>query len=256
VVWLRKSSAIDPSPSSLAILGWVLLELGDSDGAEHWISRAYEMDPEEYYANNALRALALFRGDDATARVYEEKIYEIRPEDELTLTFLRDRKIREGRYAEARALYEEHYPELLVEGDPRVDRHNVRNAVDLAFVLDKVGEREQSELLRERSLEQLRSAPRMGIRGSGISDARIHIQRGKKQEALLALREAVDEGYRVGWWWEIKLKPDFEPLHDEPEFQAMLAEIEADMAAQLAHVREMERNGELEPVPEIPATTQ
>ena len=31
---------------------------------------------------------------------------------------------------------------------------------------------------------------------------------------------------------------------------------EADMAAQLARVREMERNGELEPIPEVSATTQ
>ena len=30
----------------------------------------------------------------------------------------------------------------------------------------------------------------------------------------------------------------------------MIAEIEADMAVQLARVREMERNGELEPIPE------
>ena len=42
-------------------------------------------------------------------------------------------------------------------------------------------------------------------------------------------------------------------LHDEPEYQAMVAEIEADMAAQLARVREMERNGELEPIPEMAA---
>jgi hypothetical protein len=34
-----------------------------------------------------------------------------------------------------------------------------------------------------------------------------------------------------------------------------MAEIEADMAAQLERVREMERNGELEPIPEISATT-
>jgi hypothetical protein len=38
------------------------------------------------------------------------------------------------------------------------------------------------------------------------------------------------------------------------EFQAMVAEIEADMAAQLERVREMERNGELEPIPEVSAT--
>ncbi len=41
---------------------------------------------------------------------------------------------------------------------------------------------------------------------------------------------------------------------DDPEFQAMVAEIEADMAKQLARVREMERNGELEPIPEVSAT--
>ncbi len=33
------------------------------------------------------------------------------------------------------------------------------------------------------------------------------------------------------------------------------AEIKAAMAAQLARVREMERNGELEPIPEISVTT-
>ena len=54
----------------------------------------------------------------------------------------------------------------------------------------------------------------------------------------------------------LKQDPILEPLHDEPEFQAMIAEIETDMAAQLARVREMERNGELEPIPEISAATQ
>jgi hypothetical protein len=46
---------------------------------------------------------------------------------------------------------------------------------------------------------------------------------------------------------------NLESLHDDPEYQAMVAEIEADMATQLARVREIERNGELEPIPEIAA---
>ena len=50
--------------------------------------------------------------------------------------------------------------------------------------------------------------------------------------------------------------PSPESLHDEPEYQAMVAEIEADMAQQLARVREMERNGELEPIPEVPTATE
>ncbi len=69
-----------------------------------------------------------------------------------------------------------------------------------------------------------------------------------------ALRLAIDEGWRVMWWQFLKHDLSLESLHDEPEFQAMVAEIEADMAAQLARVREMERNGELEPIPEVSAT--
>ncbi len=55
---------------------------------------------------------------------------------------------------------------------------------------------------------------------------------------------------------DLERSSNLESLRDEPEFQAMVAEIEADMAAQLAHVREMERNGELEPIPDVSATIQ
>jgi hypothetical protein len=72
---------------------------------------------------------------------------------------------------------------------------------------------------------------------------------------LSALRQAIDEGWREGWWLWFQ-KPDLESLHDEPEFQAMVAEIEADMAAQLARVREMERNGELESISEVSTAIQ
>ena len=41
-----------------------------------------------------------------------------------------------------------------------------------------------------------------------------------------------------------------------PDVQKGLVKVEADMAAQLARVREMERNGELEPIPEISAVAQ
>ena len=64
---------------------------------------------------------------------------------------------------------------------------------------------------------------------------------------------------RVGaldWWYFLKFDPTLESLHDEPEYQAIVAEIEADMAAQLARVREMERNGELEPIPGDPTLRQ
>ncbi len=104
--------------------------------------------------------------------------------------------------------------------------------------------------------ERLGPRPRLGDWGYGIADVQIYTLQGDKQKALSALRQAIDEGWRSSWWYFLKYDPILESLHDEPEFQAMVAEIEADMAAQLARVREMERNGELEPIPDISATTQ
>ena len=86
-----------------------------------------------------------------------------------------------------------------------------------------------------------------------MADVKIYAIRGDKQKALSALRQAIDEGWRSLWWYLLKQDPSLESLHDEPEYQAMVAEIEADMAEQLERVREMERNGELEPIPELAA---
>ncbi len=52
------------------------------------------------------------------------------------------------------------------------------------------------------------------------------------------------------WWFFLDQDPNLDSIRDEPEFQAMVAEIKADIAAQLERVREMEANGELEPIPD------
>jgi len=77
----------------------------------------------------------------------------------------------------------------------------------------------------------------------------IYALQGDKQKALSALRQAIDEGWRDSWRYSLEHDSALESLHDEPEFQAMIAEIEADMAAQLERVREMERRGKLVPTP-------
>ena len=45
------------------------------------------------------------------------------------------------------------------------------------------------------------------------------------------------------------VEPIYEPLWELPEFQSVMAEVKADMATQLARVREMERRGELTLIP-------
>jgi tetratricopeptide (TPR) repeat protein len=255
VVWARKGIALDlGNPQYPAILGFIFLNLGDPSKAEFWINRSIKLGPENSIPNFAMHALHLYRGDEAAALDYARRTVAADPN--FVPVILRDSEIKAGRYPEARTMYEKRHPELLDGGDSTVDGSNWRAAIALALVLAKTGEQEHADLLLNRSLEYIQRHPRLGWLGYGIADVQIYALQGKKQKALAALRQAIDEGWRSIWGYYLKNDLNLESLHDEPEFQAMVAEIEADMAAQLARVREMERNGELEPIPEASAAIQ
>jgi tetratricopeptide (TPR) repeat protein len=247
VVWFAKGISLDPgNPQYSTFLGLLFLDLADFERAESWIERSLELGPESSLPNAAMHALHLNRGDEAAALDYARRVIALDPRSVWALFPLRDQELRAGRYTEARALYEESYPELLNESGPTIDGSNWGAAIDLALVLSKTGEQEHANLLLNRSFQHIQILPRLGRNGYGIADVRIYALRGDKQKAFSALREAIDEGWRgYDWRYYLVHDPSLESLHDEPEYQAMIAEIEADMAAQLARVREMERRGEL-----------
>jgi tetratricopeptide (TPR) repeat protein len=233
----------------------LFMDLGDPDQAEHWIHRSIELGPESYIANVGMQLLYLYRGDEVAALDYGRKADELGTiwSDQASFTLIADHEMRVGRSSEARAVYEENYPELLGTDAPNVDFVNYQAAIDVALILSRTGEQERADLLLELAFERIQTLPRLGRWGYGVAYVKIYALQGEKQKALAALRQAIDEGWRAYWWYYLKYDPTLESLHDEPEFQAIIAEIEADMAAQLARVREMERNGELEPIPELAA---
>ena len=72
---------------------------------------------------------------------------------------------------------------------------------------------------------------------------------GVVERAVVEIRRGIDAGWRALWWFYFDHYNVFESLRNEPEFQAMRAEVAADLAAQLARVRELEASGEI-PAPE------
>ncbi|MCH7643904.1 MAG: hypothetical protein IH974_03640 [Myxococcales bacterium] len=259
VRWFRKGVSVDPGNLGFAFLGWVFLDLGDLDRAEYWIERSTELAPEGFYPNLATELLHLYRGDLPAALEYGRRAFGT--EDPWAFQYhsfepVRIHEMRAGRYLEARAAFEKIAPELLNEDSPEIGTRNYRVAIDLALILSKTGEQQRADRLLGDSLQYIQRIPRLGDGGYGVADVQIYALQGEKQKALSTLQRAIDEGCCESWWYYLKFDPTLEPLHDEPEFQAMVIEIEADMAAQLARVREMERNGELEPIPEVSATTQ
>ncbi len=255
IVGYAKALSIDPGATrDLSDLGRLYLDLGDPIEAERWIRRSNELSSESLDTNAAMQLLELYRGAETEALEHARKAFSIHPYvvfDVGALEFLRDHELRAGRNLEARALYEKSYPELFDVGDPAVDRRNYKAAIGLALIRSRAGEHKQADLLLDRSLEQMQAIPRLGFPGFGIADVQIYAVRGERAKALAALRQAIDEGWRGFWWYYLEHDLSLAPLHAEPEFRAMVAELEADMAAQLERVREMQRNGKLAEIPEI-----
>ena len=254
VVSFRKAIALDPGQaSSPRKLGFIYMNLGDTFKAEEWLRISAIVQPLFFLSDMIMEPLYLHRGDEEEALVYARKNIEIESRGPYTLRTLRNHDLRAGRDVEARAQYEQAYPELFQGGEPDIDGGNYLAAIDLSLVLIRNGELERANLLLSRSLEYLPSIPRLGGmgRGYGISDVTIYALQGKTDAALSALRKAIDNGWRSGWWFYLEHDPALDSIRDEPEFQAMLAKIKADMAAQLERVRAMEASGELEPIPDI-----
>ncbi len=193
--------------------------------------------------------LSWYRGQDSDALDYARKALTISPGWGFYLLTRHD--LRAGRYAEARARYAKSYPALLIEDEPTIDQTNFEDAIPLAYVLTKTGEQGRANLLLACALTYIQTIPRLGgwEVGYEISDVQIYALQGQTARALAALREAIDAGWRLWWWFYLEHDPTLESIHDEPEFQAMVAEIRADMAEQLARLQEREANGELAPIP-------
>ena len=60
---------------------------------------------------------------------------------------------------------------------------------------------------------------------TSIDLARVLVRRGKHDEALSVLQDALDQGGLTSHAGQIEPEPDFMPLHADPRFEALVAEL-------------------------------
>ena len=151
-----------------------------------------------------------------------------------------------GDFETAREYAEISDPDFTADADPSIDRMNVADIVRYAYILQKLGEKQRAATLLAAALPVAQGLPRMGLAGHGIRDVQILALQGKAFEALTALRESIDEGFRgtvMSNGWPMSLDPYLESIRAKPEFHAMANEIAEAVAVMRDRATDAEATG-------------
>jgi len=248
----EKSVALDPdSPVSTMLLAMLYQALGDDASYDRVLRPAEERWPDNAFVNVWVAWRDLRDGDRNAAERHARRALEANPRESAALSLLGVIDYRQGRYAESAARYRKVYPELF-SAAPRVEASNFMAAIDMVPALQKLGKTDESLALlaaSERVMAKLPLLPLYSVGGFGRApnDARALALRGRKQEALTALRAAERAGWRgAAWRYRRDFDPAFDSIRDEPEFKAIFADIERDMARQRAELAKRPKDAPLD----------
>jgi tetratricopeptide (TPR) repeat protein len=244
---VQRAVELDPGSPELSMsLAGLYLDFGDESKSVATIEQAARRWPDDWVIQFWLAFVDLIRRDHAETVRHAERSLALYPRNPMALVMLRDADLQSGRYKDALARYQKAYPELFVQGAPRLYRLNYGVAVDLALVLQKQGDTARSNVLLDGAAQAIGKLPRLSGQGYGLRDVQIHALRGDKARALAALREAEKAGWRVFWRYYRDFDPALASIRDDPEFKAVFADIERDMARQRAELAARPKNAPLD----------
>jgi len=173
-------------------------------------------------------------------------------------TVAADVAILAGEFEAARKYILISSPILARDSELEIDRFTVRDIVKLAFIVIKSGDVAAGTEMLEAALPVVQSLPHLGMFGQGIRDVQIYALLGRKDDALAALRAAVDAGYRssvVYDNWLLASDPFLDNIREDDRFNAIVGEIETLNAAMRARVTEAEETGNWAPLRALAGST-
>jgi tetratricopeptide (TPR) repeat protein len=224
----RKGLALDPANSEMwfVLIGQSYLHLGELEQVEKWANKALEIAPDQSGALGLVGFAALCRGELEEA----ERNASALPVG----TFYRSTLL--GIVAERREDYDkaaEHY-----QKDPALRIH-------LARIFIKKDKREEAEQLLGEMAKVAHEWLAQGVDSWSPRRDLVWVSalRGNKEEAYRWLQEAFDLGWR-DVYSETEYNPVWDSLRDEPRFQQLMVEINAEKAEMIGRVADLEKEWE------------
>ena len=131
--------------------------------------------------------------------------------------------------------------------EPEITVDNVNAAADLALLLQRAGQSDSADALIDAGLAWYRRTQPLNSHGYvvGIVDIQLLALKEDKEAALQALQQAADDGWGFSWQWNLS-NENFAAISDDPQFQAIVAQLENNMVTQLEAIRALPDMGEFD----------
>lgn len=203
----------------------VLVPLGRFDQAIRQLERARKLDPLSLVINSSLGVAAYFARRYADAEDAFSQALDLDTTFGFAYFFLGQTLVERGRLAAAIDILEE---------AQRLSGNSAETTAALGYAHARAGAFEEA---RQVLAELTRTAEKQYVSPSLV--AQIHAGLGETEAALGRLEEALDlRATDLAW---LKVRPVFDPLREEPRFQALLARMGLERRAADETVRDLPR---------------
>ncbi len=250
--WFVRFFDLDPEDfENWAHLGMYANQLGAIELADRYMDEAIARGAEEPAVLKCHAQVLAQRGRndeaiDIARRALEGGLDNRWFSNRVFLRLVRDDALLTGDLDDGLGWYRDLHPELF-QSLPEITVDNVNAAADLALLLQSAGETDNSDTLIDAGLAWYRRTQPVGSHGYvvDIVDVQFLALKGENRAALKTLQQAADVGWGFAWQWNTS-NENLASIRDEPQFQAIIAQLEGEMVTQLAAIRALPNMGEFD----------
>ena len=257
--WMSEAQAADPG--DLDFGGWMLLlsdDLAAHNSSEQWSQWLSNQVTNQSMPMATQASHQYLAGNFDLALQYSNLALKLElprrwNSDAIFMRIKRDEALADGDPEKGISVFADRHRELLQE-PPEITPENLAQATDLALLLKISGQSNKARRLLDAVLTTydqpfiaggLLRAELMPVKAEALAIL------GHEPESLAELRRVIDKGWRVHWRLKTDLNPNFNGIRHSAEFQAMVKELETDMARQRSRLQDLAVKGMFDPAPPL-----